>query len=176
MRKAITAVILAMIPTICQAQKFGIRSNLIGLASGSLNVEVSKAISDRITLHLPFSWNPFTFVENKKIKHTAIQPGIRLWQWHSYSGLFYGMQAIGIVYNIGIEEFRYYGSGVGGSLSIGYSKMLTKSLNIEAEAGLGGGWIVYDKYERPLCGEFEGSWRGYMAGPTRASISIMYIF
>lgn len=176
MRKAIAAVILALMATICQAQKFGIRSNMIGLATGSLNVEVSTAISDKITLHFPISFNPFTFDENKKIKHTAIQPGIRLWQWHSYSGLFYGIQAIAIVFNIGIKEFRNYGSGVGGSLSVGYSKMLTKNLNIEAETGLGGGWIAYDKYQRQLCGEFEGSWRGYKIGPTRVSISIMYIF
>ncbi|MFA5849488.1 MAG: DUF3575 domain-containing protein [Bacteroidales bacterium] len=176
MRKAIAAVIIAFMATICQAQKFGIRSNLIGLATGSLNIEVSKAISDKITLHFPISWNPFIFDNNKKINHTAIQPGIRLWQWHSYSGLFYGIQAIGIVCNIGIKEFRYYGSGVGGSLSFGYSRMLTKNLNIEAETGLGGGWIAYDKYQRQLCGEFEGSWRGYKICPTRVSISIMYIF
>ena len=176
MRKTIAAVILAFMVTICQAQKFGIRSNLAGLALGSINIEVSKAISDKITLHFPISWNPFTFGENEKIKHIAIQPGIRLWQWHSYSGLFYGVQTIRIVCNIGINEFRYYGSGVGGSLSVGYSKMLTRSLNIEVEMGLGGGWIAYDKYQRNLCGEFEGSWQGFMVGPTRFSLSIMYIF
>ncbi len=176
MRIAVATVILVFMATICPAQKFGIRSNLAGIATGSLNVEVSMAVSDKITLHFPISWNPFTFKENKKIKHTATQPGIRLWQWHCYSGLFYGIQATGIVFNIGIDEFRYYGSGVGGSLSVGYSKMLTKSLNIEGELGLGGGWIAYDKYQRQLCGEFEGSWRGYKIVPTRISLSILYIF
>lgn len=158
------------------SQKYGISSNAIGLATGTLNIEGSVATSNKISFHLPVMWNPFSFNENKKIKHIALQPGMRFWTWHSYSGTFFGIYSTAISFNTGLNEHRYSGKAIGIGLSAGYAKMLSKNLNIEAELGYSYGYTEYETFVRVQCGDYVRSYKGPIHAPTKASISIMYIF
>lgn len=159
----------------CRAQSHSLGVNVPMLAFGSINFELSKALSQKTTLHLPLSWNPMTFGNNKKIKHFMLQPGVRWWKWHTYSGYFGGINITAIQFNAGIKTYRYYGKGAGITLSAGYAKMISKEWNIEAEAGVYSGWVSYDKYQRRLCGDYEGSWRGFKFFPAKISLSLIYI-
>lgn len=162
-------------PFITKAQSYSLGVNLATLAVGTINIEVSKAVSQKITLHMPIYWNAVTWSDNKKIKQLMIQPGIRWWKWHSYSGFFGGANLTAVQFNAGLKSFRYYGKGAGITLSMGYAKMLSKRWNIEAEAGLYSGWLRYDIYQRALCGDYEGSYRGLKLYPARISLSLIYI-
>ena len=174
-KKSIIAILL-LYPLLCSAQKYGIRTNILGLATGSFNIEASVALSDKWTLHMPFSWNPFILKGNYKIQHIAVEPGARFWFWHSYTGLFCGSQTILAKFNVGINDYRYQGWTAGESVSVGYSYMLSRKWNIEAELEAGMFWTEYDKYQRPLCGEYEDSGKRIFIGPGRVSVAIVYIF
>ncbi len=104
-----------------------------------------------------------------------IQPGIRWWKWHSYSGYFGGVNLTAMQYNLGVKSYRYYGKGVGITLSTGYAKMISKKWNIEAEMGIYSGWVSYDKYKRELCGDYEGSCCKLKLIPAKLSLSLIYI-
>lgn len=157
------------------AQSYSLGVNIAMAAVGTINIDLSKALSQKVTLHIPISWNPVTFNDNKKIKHIMIQPGIRWWKWHSYSGYFGGVNITAVNFNTGVRTYRYYGQGAGITISAGYAKMLSKRWNIEAEAGIYSGWVSYNKYQRELCGDYEGSWQGLKFYPAKISLSLIYI-
>lgn len=159
----------------CKAQSHSLGVNMAMLAVGSINIELSKAFSQKVTFHLPFSWNPVTFNNNKKIKHLMIQPGVRWWKWHSYSGYFGGVNITAIQFNAGIKESRYSGKGAGLVLSTGYAKMISRRWNLEAEVGIYSGWFSYDKYQQELCGDYEGNQSGFKFYPAKISLSLIYI-
>ncbi|MFA6770780.1 MAG: DUF3575 domain-containing protein, partial [Bacteroidales bacterium] len=166
------AIVLLLYNINCKAQNHSLGVNIASLAVGSINIELSKAFSQNITFHIPFSWNPIEFNNNKKIKHIMIQPGIRWWKWHSYSGYFGGVNLTAMQYNLGVKSYRYYGKGVGITLSTGYAKMISKKWNIEAEMGIYSGWVSYDKYKRELCGDYEGSCCKLKLIPAKLSLSL----
>lgn len=171
----IGALWLFLNPFYCNAQSHSLGVNVAMLAFGSVNIDFSKALSQNITLHIPLSWNPITFGNNKKIKHLIIQPGIRWWKWHSYSGWFGGVNLTASQFNIGVKSFRYYGKGAGITLSAGYAKMISKRWNIEAEAGIFSGWANYNKYQIEVCGDYEGCRQGLIFCPSKISLSLVYI-
>jgi len=174
--KKLFLVLILLFPVMCSAQKYGIKTNIIGLATGSFNIEASVALSNKWTLHFPFSWNPLSIEENYKIKHLVLQPGARWWFWHSYTGYFIGIHVLSAIYNIGVNDFRYQGWAAGAAVSGGYSFMLSRRWNLETEIGIGACWCEYDIYERPICGEYESSVNKLIIGPSRISIAIVYIF
>ena len=159
----------------CYAQNFSIGSSLTAAAFGSVNLEVSGAISGKVSLHLPLLWAPFTFKENQKVKLFAIQPGARWWFWHVYSGFFAGTYATYARYNAGIYNYRHDGYAAGISLSTGYTRMLTRRWNIEIELGGGLFYTDYDLFLNEQCGEYLDSASGVRLVPSKVNISIVYI-
>ena len=53
------------------AQFYSARTNLIGLATGNINLEGSMTLNRRWSLHLPVQYNPFVFKDNRQCKHSA---------------------------------------------------------------------------------------------------------
>ena len=113
-----------------------IKTNITELATSTLNIGIEQWLSDRWTLSLPISYNPWTFSDNRKIKHLAVQPEFRKWFGETFRGSFINVQSfIGIqthylFYNTGgvnipfgmfpdPKETRYQGDGVGGVLTYG---------------------------------------------------------
>ena len=48
------------------AQFYSARTNLIGLATGNINLEGSMTLNRRWSLHLPVQYNPFVFKDNRQ--------------------------------------------------------------------------------------------------------------
>jgi len=167
--------ILAVLSAKCHAQNFGISSNLTATALGCLTLETSVAISARLSLHLPLLWAPFEFKENCKLKLFALQPGVRWWLWHVYSGFFAGSYATYTRFNFGIYSYRHDGYAGGISLSGGYSRMLSRSWNIEIELGGGLFYTNYDLFKREPCGEYLNSSSGVKLIPSKINLSVVYI-
>lgn len=176
-RLKIISTILAfgMFSGMCQAQNFSIGSSLTASALGSLNIEASGAISRKLSFHLPVIWAPFQFKEKIKLKIFAIQPGIRWWFWHVYSGFFAGTYATYARFNAGIYSYRHDGYALGVSLSGGYTRMLSRRWNIEIELGGGLFHTKYDLFRNESCGEYLNSISDVRLIPSKVNISFVYI-
>ncbi|WP_181182335.1 DUF3575 domain-containing protein [Sphingobacterium lumbrici] len=83
-----------------------IKTNLAGAALGNINLASEVGLNPDntkhpLTLHVPVSYNPFTYGGDTKLKNFAIQPELRLWQREAFSKFFVGLHAHYAYYNAG---------------------------------------------------------------------------
>ena len=95
---------------------------------------------------------------------------------HSRKDLSVSNQSIHVSHVGGTGKYRYDGYGFGVGLSYGYSKVLNKRWNLEFEAGLGVLWSDYTKYLCKTCGAPQGNEKKIYLIPSKASISLVYLF
>ncbi len=174
-----------------KGQDFAIKTNLLYDATTSMNLGFEAALSEKWTLDLSGNWNPWQFSENKKWKHWMAQPEVRYWTCHKFGGHFLALHLLGGQYNMGniknlpdflgsnfsnLEKHRYEGWGAGAGIGYGYAWMLGKHWNLEVELGLGVIYTEYEKFYCPKCGEKIGTGDHLYYGPTKAAISLVYLF
>ena len=160
------------------AQFYSARTNLIGLATGNINLEGSMTLNRRWSLHLPVQYNPFVFKDNRKSRNLTVMPGVRYWFVESYSNFFVGMNTLASGYSIGRiwNKKRYEGEGYGIGLSIGKAYPLSKTWNIEWELGGAAVWARYNEYRCRECGAFLGRKHGWYLIPSRVALNMIYLF
>lgn len=162
------------------AQFYSIKSDVLGLATTTLNVEASAVVTNQWTVHLHGQYNPWSFKDNKKMKNLTFLPGARYWFNETYSySYFLGFNAIISRYNFGGmfgNKYRYDGMAYGGGLSAGLSKPIKRSWNVEFELGIGVVHSTYDKYPCAKCAEKIDEGSGMYFVPNKASISFVYLF
>jgi hypothetical protein len=76
----------------------------------------------------------------------------------------------------GLRDHRYEGWYIGGGVSYGYQWVLSRHWNFEASIGAG---VVYAKYKGFACGECGRQINDgdtWYVGPTKAVLSILYLF
>jgi hypothetical protein len=128
----------------------------------------------------------------RKWKHWYAQPEARYWFCDRFAGHFIGIHAFGGQYNIGnlhnsikflntdfsaLTDYRFEGWFVGGGIAYGYDWILGKHWNLEAEIGIGYAYSRYNKFECGNCGKKLESHRVHnYVGPTKAAISLVYLF
>lgn len=113
-------------------------------------------------------------------------PEYRYWFCQSFNGWFVGVHAMGGEFNVndvklpltnvfkrGMREEGWY---VGGGLTAGYQWMLGRHWNLEASLGLGYDYIQYKRYRCGHCGDHDRNGHDHYFGPTKAALSILYIF
>lgn len=172
--KTILISVLMLCSAAAFAQKIAVKTNAAYWATTTLNLGAEFAVGKKMTLDLTGNYNPFTFKDNKKIMHWAVQPEWRIWTCERFAGHFFGLHAHYGQYNAGIKTYRYDGWLAGAGVSYGYQWVIGKRWNLEAELGVGYAYLDYDKYLRDRCGKFvESSHRNYV-GPTKLSISFLY--
>lgn len=178
MKRLLLLFFVVTLTVAARAQFYSLRTNLLGLATTNLNIEGGVSIHRNWSLHLPVNYNPWVFSENKRLQNVTVEPGIRYWFLESFSQSFIGLQALYSRYHVGgmIGDYRYDGWGVGGGLSYGYSKVLNKRWNIEFEAGVGVMWADYTKYLCKKCGAPQGDFKKLYVVPTKAAVSLVYLF
>jgi hypothetical protein len=154
-----------------------------------LGIEVG--IAPKQTLLLTGSYNPWNSNgkkdDNKKLNHWLLNLEWRRWFCERYNGHFLGAHAFFSRYNIGgikiplvleknADQYRYHGNAYGVGVSYGYHWMWSKYFGMEFNLGLGVGFMRYDRYDRPNCGECRetGKNRTFVA-PTKAGISLIYV-
>lgn len=183
---------LCLFPSVVYAQMqskgpaIALKTNALYWATTTPNLGFEVALGKKLTLDVSGGYNPFTFGDNKKMKHWLIQPELRWWTCETYNGHFLGAHIHGGTYNVGgvdlplgafpsLKDYRYEGEFYGGGLSYGYQWILNGRWSLEGEIGVGYARINYDKYGCPKCGEFLGSDSHDFFGVTKAAISIIYI-
>lgn len=169
------------------AQNVAVKTNLLGWTTASPNLGLEVGLGKKTTLNLSGSVNPFRFGEGRQWKHWLAQPEFRYWFCERFHGHFLGLHALGGEYNIakvktpfglypGLEDTRYQGWGIGAGIAYGYQWLLSKHWSFEATAGVGYVYSEYDRYPCAECGSKLESGRKHYFGPTKAALSLIYMF
>ena len=170
MNKRILFVLLAFIGFIspAMAQKVAVKTNLLYDATSTINLGTEFGLSPKWTLDVSANYNPWTYSNNKKWKHWLVQPEARYWFCKKLKGHFIGFHTIAGSYNIGnvnadfkflgtdfskLKDYRYEGGFVGASVAYGYSWVLSKHWNRDAELGVGYTYSKSVLFECASCGE-----------------------
>ncbi|MCD7900387.1 MAG: DUF3575 domain-containing protein [Bacteroides sp.] len=160
---------------------FAIKNNILLDATLSFNLALEFRVSNRHTVELGGSYNPWTFDNNKKFKHWMVQPEFRYWLCEPFYGHFFGIHPTYAHYNVGninlgsLKDHRYEGDLYGGGFSYGYNWFLSPRWSLEATIGFGYLYLDYDRFECSRCGEMDKKRDRHYVGPTRAGISLIYI-
>lgn len=158
------------------AQKVAIKTNSLYWLTTTINAGAEFALNNKYTLDLEAAYNPWTFKDDKKMHFWLAQPELKYWLCEKYEGHFFGLHAHGAQFYGGFKEKRYDGYLAGGGISYGYDWILSPHWNLEAKIGLGYAYIWYKQSPRIPCIKCQEDKHKHYIGPTRASISFIYIF
>lgn len=178
--------VLVLFAVKASAQHTVLKTNALYWATATPNLAIETRLAKKWTVELSAGYNPFTFSDNKKLKHIAVQPEARYWLCSTYAGHFFGLHAVYSHYNAGnvkmpfglfkdLEDYRFQGDFGAVGIGYGYSWMLPGNhWSIEAEVGLGIGVTKYDKYECATCGSKVDHGTKTMFMPTKLALSVVY--
>ena len=163
--------------------KAGIKTNLLYLATTTLNASVEIGLAPRWTLDAAAAYNPFQLQKGGINLFWFVQPEIRYWFCDRFERHFIGLHGIYGRFNVGevtfltrtFENHRYRGWGAGGGISYGYHLPMGKHWGWEFSVGAGVIYYEYDKFRCFGCDEFEGRRSKIYFGPTKAAISLIYM-
>ena len=192
MRKIlIVLAVLSLVVPFMRGQNVGIKTNLLydALLSPTLGVEVG--LAPKWSLDVSGTVNAWN-VNDRRWRQWMVQPEARYWFCQRYDGHFLALHGIGGQYNFGnldlpfkflgtnfreLKEHRLQGWMAGAGIGYGYSWILGRHWNLEAEIGVGWIYTRYDEYECMGCGKKlkEDVPHNYF-GPTKAAVNIIYIF
>ena len=178
--------LLILSSVITRAQEVALKTNLLGLATTSLNAGLEIGTGRKSTFQLFGALNPWKFSGDKKLRYWNVMPEYRWYTCQKFGGHFFGIHALGGEYNVknvdlpfGIlpktEKGRHYeGWYVGGGLTYGYQWLLSEHLNLEGSIGLGYIYSPYKLYGR--CDKCLNKDHRNYVGPTKAALSLIYAF
>ena len=189
---AVMVFLLLVAPSGLKAQDVALKTNLLYDATLTVNAGAEISVAPRWSVDLSGNFNGWTFNDGRRWKHWLVQPELRYWLCNTMGGHFFGVHALGGQYNVGhihnsikflgtnfkgLTDHRYQGWAVGGGIAYGYSWLLGKHWNIEAEIGFGYAFTRFDVYECADCGRKVQSDRHHnYVGPTKAAINLVYVF
>ena len=178
--------------TLTSAQDYAVKTNIIYDMTSTVNLGFEYRLYDRWTVDFSGNYNAWTIKEGTKWKHWMIQPEVRFWNCDAFSGHFVALHGIGGQYNVGgirnsigflgtdfsqLSDHRFQGYFMGGGIAYGYAWILGRHLNLEAELGVGYIYTEYDKFNCVGCGKRVLTGQpAHFVGPTKAAISLVYIF
>lgn len=187
--KRITLVLVsaALAVSTAQAQDWRIKTNLAYWATATPNIAAEARLSDRWSADLSLGWNPFTFNDNRKLKHIAIEPEIRYWLGCPFKKHFIGANLLYSHYNAGgvhipfgifseLKDHRFQGDLGAVGIVYGYNWTLPNNhWSIETAIGLGYGITRYTKYRcyGKCASALEKKTKGLLM-PTKVAISLVY--
>ena len=174
-----------------RGQEVAVKTNLIydALLSPTLGVEVG--LAPKWTAEIDGTINNWA-INDRRWKQWMVQPEIRYWFCQSFSGQFLAAHLIGGQYNFGnlknnikflgtdfsqLTDHRYQGWMAGVGIGYGYSWILSRHWNLEAEIGIGWIYTRSDVYNCFDCGKkIRTDVPHNYVGPTKAAINIIYVF
>ena len=167
-------------------QDVAVKTNAIGWATVSPNLAFEYRVARKWTLDLSLSYNPFTFGDNKKWRHVAVQPEARYWLCAPFGGHFVGAHLLYMHYNAGnvhmpfglwkqLRDYRFQGNLYGGGLVYGYHHIINRRWSIEGVIGLGFAHTCSKYYRCRHCGRYQGIQKKNIFMPTKLSLSVVYV-
>ncbi len=159
-----------------KAQDVALKTNGLYWATTTPNVSVEVALSPKYTLELAGAYNPWTFKDDKKMRFWLVQPEVKYWFCEKFEGHFVGMHLHGAQFFGGFNKKRYDGYLAGGGITYGYDWIFSPHWNLEAAIGIGYARLWYKESPRIPCEKcYENKHKNYF-GPTKAAVSLIYVF
>lgn len=158
------------------AQNVDVKTNALYWFATTPNLGVEVALSNKVTLDISGAYNPWTFRNDKKMHFWLIQPEARYWLCEKFEGHFIGIHAHAAQYFGGFSEKRYDGYLAGGGFTYGYNWILSPHWNLEAAIGVGYARLWYKQSPRIPCIKCYKNMHKNYFGPTKASLSFVYLF
>ena len=190
--KALAVCAILLITGVCtvRAQQVALKTNLLYDATTTPNLGLEVGVDKKHTLQVFYGLNPWKFghdSDEKFLKHWVINPEFRYWFCHRFNGSFLGIHAFGGQYDAfgfkppfgwwdELKDYRHEGWFVGGGIAYGYQWVLSRHWNFEACLGVGVAYITYDKFNCGVCGAKIGDGDKFYIGPTKAALSLLYMF
>ena len=175
-----------------KGQSMAIKTNLLYDALLNINAGIEVGLAPKWTADVSGNFNAWEFSHNRRWKHWMVQPEARYWFCDRFGGHFLGIHAHGGQYNVGglkngimlmgsdlsrLSDHRYQGWFVGAGVGYGYAWILNRHLNLEAEIGVGYAYTRFDKFQCEGCGKKVETGRSHhYVGPTKAAVSLVYLF
>jgi hypothetical protein len=188
----VTTCVLAAVSAGASAQTVAVKTNLLADATLSPNVGVEVGVKPKWTIDLTGELNAWTLSHDRRWKHWYVQPEARYWLCDRFAGHFFAGHIFGGQYNLGnldngikflgtdfskLSDYRFQGWFVGAGIGYGYSWILGRHWNIEAEIAVGYAYSRYDLYECKGCGAKVDNDRVHnYVGPTKAAVNLIYEF
>ena len=66
------------------------------------NLGVEVGLSKKLTVDIPFYYNPWKYSDNKMLKLVMVQPELRYWLCDKFNGHFFGFHLMGGAYNTSV--------------------------------------------------------------------------
>lgn len=191
--KILAAALLIFQVSEASSQQFGLKTNALYWATGTVNIGAELAVAPKTTVELMATCNIPGLLYfgdkalNRKIWHWTVQPEIRFWSTEAFNRGFVGIHAGGGAFDGGgiklpfgiLPSFaghRYEGWLMGAGVSYGWQWWISPRLNLEATVGFGYFYMWYNRFSTPPSKIMDapGTVRHYI-GPTRAGVSIYYL-
>jgi len=191
-KKSIVMMFLLLFGSVAlRAQDVAVKTNLLYDAALTVNLGAEVRLAPKWSFDLSGNLNAWD-VNSHKWKHWLVQPEGRYWFCEGLQGHFVGVHALGGEYNVGnvdldfkmlgtdfrnLKDKRYQGWFAGAGIAYGYSWILGKHWNFEAEIGLGWIYTRYDVYPCAKCGTKLATGKAHnYVGPTKAALNLVYVF
>ncbi len=169
------------------AAEFDLKTNLLYDATTSIALGLEYGWGKRLSFDISGSYNPWTFSGGRKWKHWMVQPELRIWTKERQLGHFFGIHALGGVYNLNrmylpfrtfpeTNSYRHEGWGVGAGVAYGYRWNFSERWGMEGEIGFGYIYAHYDRFCPVVCGERLSSGVKHYIGPTKIALNLIYRF
>lgn len=168
-----------------------LKTNLLYDATATVNLGLEQAVAPKWSIDLSANLNAWNMHKGARWKHWLVQPEARYWFCQALDGHFLAAHLVGGQYNIGswtdgglwgikskdLAANRYQGWFAGAGIGYGYSWALGRHWNLEAEIAVGYVFTRYDRFECENCGrEVESNHNRNYVGPTKAALSLVYVF
>ncbi|MEG2278036.1 MAG: DUF3575 domain-containing protein [Odoribacter sp.] len=188
MRKIIFLSLLVLSSVfILQGQNIGIKTNLLADLTTTINLGAEIGLGKKTTLDIYGNYNPWSYTNQRKFRQVLVQPEFRYWFCERFNAHFVGIHLHGALFNVGgvtmpfnmwtkLKDYRYEGGLYGAGISYGYQWVLSTHWNLEANVGVGYAHIIYEQYRCRHCGKKVKEGHYNYVGPTKAALSLMYLF
>ncbi len=188
----VLAIAIILISAIsASAQDWAVKTNLLYDTTLTVNAGVEHRLAPHWSVDLSGNFNAWT-INKHRWKHWMVQPEARYWFCEALQGHFVGAHALGGQYNVGnidlgfdflgthlksLKDHRYQGWYAGLGVAYGYTWIINRHWNFEAEIGLGWIYTRYDIYPCTHCGTKIATNRPHnYVGPTKAALNLVYVF
>ncbi len=174
-----------------ERQDWALKSNLLYDAALTVNLGAEHRLAPKWSLDLSGNINAWS-VGDHKWRHWMVQPEARYWLCEAIGGSFFAAHALGGQYNVAnvdlgfkmlgtdfrhLRDRRYQGWYAGLGVGYGYSWMLTRHWNLEAELAVGWIYTRYNVYPCAECGKQLVSQKSHnYVGPTKIALNLVYVF
>ena len=83
-----------------RSQVVAVKTNTLYDATTTLNLGVEVACNKHLSLDISGNYNPWTFSDDKSIKHWLVQSELRYWLHERFNGHFFGVHVLYADYKV----------------------------------------------------------------------------